>query len=667
MKLVEGLAVRYGKIMNKSPLDWKQEFDSADFDEQYYYEGNDLGCTLKNRSTVFKVWAPTARFVTVNIYRSGNPGDQDMLCTFKMKKREQGVWSISIKENLEGFYYTYFVNVDGTTYETQDVYTKACGVNGKRSMILDLNKTNPSGWEKDSFHYPSEILPTLYEIHIKDFSNDINSGIPEEYRGKYKAFTCKGTTVGDKGDYPTCLSYLKELGISHVHLLPTFDYCTVDESRPQAEQFNWGYDPENYNVPEGSYSTDPFQGEVRIREFKEMVMALHKAGIGVVMDVVYNHTYSKESCFQKTVPYYYYRLNEDGTFSNGSGCGNETASERRMFRKYMIDSLCYWVKEYHIDGFRFDLMGIHDVETMNEIRKALDELPNGRNILMYGEPWAGGGLAMAEGAIPAVKSNCHKLSHRIAFFNDDTRDVIKGSVMGNRSAGFINGCSYMCNEIASVVRAWCDGSRGYKPHNQGQVITYVSAHDNWTLWDKLKYTMHEYPDFDECNDGILHLNRFAAGVYMTSLGTIFLQAGEEAGRTKYGNGNSYNASPKLNQLDWNRMEHFHMLTEYYKGLLRIRKQFSAYWSRSEKVQKLLQFHSKRDGLVVFSFDCLTEHEQWKRLWVSYSTGFHRDVFQVPQGNRFLLSDGVNCYDQPIPMEELDLITVYPGVTIYGEA
>lgn len=379
--------------MSKSALDWKHEFDSSGFEELYYYDGDDLGYTLKQKTTIFKVWAPTAKSVDVNIYRSGNSWEQDLVETHRMKKREQGIWSIRIQENLEGYYYTYLVNVDGKTVETQDVYTKACGVNGKRSMILDLHKTNPEGWEKDSFHYPAEILSILYELHIRDFSYDVNSGVPAEYRGKYKAFTCTKTTLEGKGEKPTCLSYLKELGISHVHLLPTYDYITVDESRPDIDQFNWGYDPENYSVPEGSYSTDPFHGEVRIREFKEMVQALHKAGIGVVMDVVYNHTYAKDSCFQKTVPYYYYRLNTDGTFSNGSGCGNETASERKMYRKYMIDSICHWATEYHIDGFRFDLMGIHDIETMNEIRAALDALPNGKQILMYGEPWAGGSTA----------------------------------------------------------------------------------------------------------------------------------------------------------------------------------------------------------------------------------------------------------------------------------
>lgn len=652
--------------MKKSALDWKHEFDSRDFEELYYYDGDDLGCTIKHKTTIFKVWAPTAKSVDVNIYRSGNPWEQDLVETHRMKKREHGIWSIRIQENLEGYYYTYLVNVEGEAVETQDVYTKACGVNGKRSMILDLNKTNPAGWEKDYFHYPSEILPVLYELHIRDFSYDENSGIPAKYRGKYKAFTCKKTTLEGKGEKPTCLSYLKELGISHVHLLPTYDYETVDESRPDLDQFNWGYDPENYSVPEGSYSTDPFHGEVRIREFKEMVQALHQAGIGVVMDVVYNHTYSKDSCFQKTVPYYYYRLNANGTFSNGSGCGNETASERKMYRKYMIDSICHWAMEYHIDGFRFDLMGIHDVETMNEIRAALDQLPNGKHILMYGEPWAGGSTAMSKGALPAIKTNCHKMHYRIAFFNDDTRDVIKGSVMGSKASGFINGCPHMYQEIKSTVLAWCDGSRGYKPHNQGQVLSYVSAHDNWTLWDKLYYTMKEKPDFAAYDEEILHLNKFAAGIYMTCLGSIFMQAGEEAARTKLGNGNTYNAPSKLNQLDWKRMHEYKELTDYYKGMLKIRKQFSAFWSRDEKVLDLIEFHYLEEGLVVFSIDRMTEHEHWRKLWVSYSTKGDIDILDVPKGRRFLMSDGIRCYDQPLQCSKITELLIYPGVTVYGQ-
>lgn len=652
--------------MGRTALEWKKEFDAAEFDELYAYDGEDLGCTLKHKTTIFKVWAPTAKSVYVNIYKTGNPWEQDLIESFKMKKREHGIWAIRISEHLEGYYYTYSVNVDGTTKETQDVYTKACGVNGKRSMILDMAKTNPEGWEKDSFHYPSEILPVLYELHIKDFSNDERCGVPKEYQGTYKAFTCKQTTLDGKGEKPTCLAYLKELGISHVHLLPTYDFCTVDESRKDIDQFNWGYDPENYSVPEGSYSTDPFHGEVRIREFKEMVQSLHKEGIGVVMDVVYNHTYSCDSCFQKTVPYYYYRLNTDGTFSNGSGCGNETASERKMYRKYMIDSICHWVKEYHIDGFRFDLMAIHDVDTMNAIRDALDALPNGKNILMYGEPWAGGSLAMSKKVLPANKANCDKLSHRIAFFNDDTRDVIKGSVMGSRYPGFINGCPHIYEEVASSVLAWCDGKRGYKPQNQGQVISYVSAHDNWTLWDKLNYTKKEHPDFGAYDEEILHLNKFAAGMYMTGLGTIFMQAGEEAARTKYGNGNSYNAPSKSNQLDWNRMHEYKELIEYYKGMLKIRKQFSAYWSRDEKVLDLVKFHYKEDGLVVFTIDRLTEHEHWRKLLVAYSAREDIEILTVPKGRRFLMTDGIRCYEQPLQCSKITEVIVYPGVTVYGQ-
>lgn len=652
--------------MSRSALDWKKEFDSEKFENTYYYDGNDLGCVLQDKNTIFKVWAPTAEKVVLNLYEAGMPYANDLLQTYELRLGEKGVWSIVIDQNLNGKYYTYSITVDGRTEETQDVYTKACGVNGKRSMVLDLKMTDPKGWDMDQYQYPAAILPVIYELHIRDFSYDKNSGVPEEFRGKYKAFTCERTTVENNGKKPTCLSYLKKLGITHVHLLPAFDFASVDENHINADQFNWGYDPANYNVPEGSYATDPFHGEVRIREFKEMVQALHEAGIGVIMDVVYNHTYGTDTCFQKTVPYYYYRLNDNGSFSNGSGCGNETASERKMFRKYMTDSVCYFVKEYHIDGFRFDLMGLHDVETMNAIRNALNQLPNGKNILMYGEPWTGGISAMKKDAAPAVKINCDKLSEGIAFFNDNTRDVIKGSVMDVRAKGFVNGCSNWHDAVKSCVLAWCNGAAGYRPHNQGQVISYVSAHDNWTLWDKLNYTMKEKPNFAAYDEDVLQKNKFAAGMVLTSLGTVFFQAGEEAARTKLGNGNTYNAPSDLNKLDWKRMYEYEDLIDYYKGMLKIRKQFSAYWSRDAKVQELVKFHYVEDGLVVFCIDRLNEYEHWRKLWISYSTKDDMMILDVPKGRRFLMSDGIRCYDRPLQASRIKEILVYPGVTVYGQ-
>lgn len=354
-------------------------FDSKEFAKRYHYDGEDLGNSYTKEQTVFKVWAPTAEQVKLCLYSAG--AGETCIGKYTMEQKDQGIWSFCIKRDLEGIYYTYEITVDGKTEETQDIYGRACGVNGKRSMVVDLKKTDPEGWSEDSFTVRGEFSPAIYELHIKDFSSDPHSGVTKEHRGKYLAFTEGETTLDGEGKFPTCLSYLKELGIGYVHLLPTFDFASVDESQPLDYQFNWGYDPLNYNVPEGGYATNAEDGHVRIREFKQMVQAIHGAGIGVVMDVVYNHTYNTDSAFQRTVPDYYYRLEEDGTFGNGSACGNDTASERYMYRKFMIESVCYWAEEYHIDGFRFDLMGLHDVETMNEIRNALNRLPGGKKLL----------------------------------------------------------------------------------------------------------------------------------------------------------------------------------------------------------------------------------------------------------------------------------------------
>ncbi|MDO5423111.1 MAG: type I pullulanase [Eubacteriales bacterium] len=631
------------------------------------YDGKDLGYTLDAEQTAFRVWAPMAENVWVNLYQSGDAEAEDRFGQIPMEKGESGVWTGIVATRLKNVYYTYTIQEKGEIRETQDVYSKACGVNGQRSMAVDLRETDPDGWQEDAFAYDAAVLPVIYELHIKDFSSDAHSGIPEAYRGKYKAFTVEDSTLDGKGEKPTCLAYLKELGITHVHLLPCFDFGSVDEANPSKEQFNWGYDPVNYNVPEGSYATDAHDGRVRIREFKEMVLAFHRAGIGVIMDVVYNHTYSLDSCFQRTVPDYYYRQYADGTYSNGSICGNDTASEREMFRRYMIDSVCYWAREYHIDGFRFDLMGLHDVQTMNAIRRSLNELPNGKNILMYGEPWAGTDTAMAEDAVPALKKNVELLDEGIAIFNDDTRDAIKGSVMEAKEAGFVNGVKGLEENIASAVLAWCDGKGGYHPKNPGQTISYVSAHDNWTLWDKLQYTLKEKPDFAAKDAQVLQANKFAAGIVLTCLGTVFFQAGEEAGRTKLGNGNSYNAPASLNALDWERMYQFEELIAYYKGMLTLRRQFSGYWSRDSKVTEKIRFYQTEPGCVAFSMDAWKTSDRWKRLWVVYSARDQACTVTLPKAERMLLADGKCALPKPKRLDAEEAVTVEPqGVTVFGE-
>ena len=561
----------------KSGKDWHEIFESKEFEEKYCYEGNDLGANYSKDETIFKVWAPTAEDVVLNIYKDGYKST--IKESFQMEYDEKGVWIVKVEGDLHKAYYTYTINADGTTNETGDVYAKACGVNSLRSMVVDLSRTNPEGWEDDKHVvYPLDETE-IWEVHIGDFSNDINSGVKKEYRGKYLAFTEENTTLKNDNVHPTCLSYLKDLGITHVHLLPSFDYGSIDES--SNEGFNWGYDPVNYNVPEGSYSTDPFNGEVRIMEFKKMVQALHKAGLSVVMDVVYNHTYSLDSNFNKTVPYYYYREEEDGTYCNGSACGNDTASERRMYQKYMIDSVLYWMNEYHVDGFRFDLMGLHDTETMNLIREAINKSENGKDIIIYGEPWSAGPSNFKNGYKPATKDAIRDLNDGISIFNDDTRDAAKGKFNELESPGFVNGGVGFEERIKRAFCGLIDASYKEQPKQPNQIINYVSAHDNSTFWDKLVDSVKKNKDYETKDEELLSMNKLGAAFVQLSYGIPFMQAGEEAGRTKLGEDNSYNLSKELNKLDWSRMYDFEDLMNYYKGLIALRKELKNFYDLSK--------------------------------------------------------------------------------------
>lgn len=561
----------------KSGKAWREIFESKEFEEKYCYEGNDLGANYSKDETIFKVWAPTAEDVVLNIYKDGYKST--IKESFQMEYDEKGVWIVKVEGDLHKAYYTYTINADGTTNETGDVYAKACGVNSLRSMVVDLSRTNPEGWEDDKHVvYPLDETE-IWEVHIGDFSNDINSGVKKEYRGKYLAFTEENTTLKNDNVHPTCLSYLKDLGITHVHLLPSFDYGSIDES--SNEGFNWGYDPVNYNVPEGSYSTDPFNGEVRIMEFKKMVQALHKAGLSVVMDVVYNHTYSLDSNFNKTVPYYYYREEEDGTYCNGSACGNDTASERRMYQKYMIDSVLYWMNEYHVDGFRFDLMGLHDTETMNLIREAINKSENGKDIIIYGEPWSAGPSNFKDGYKPATKDAIRSLNDGISIFNDDTRDAAKGKFNELESPGFVNGGVGFEERIKRAFCGLIDTSYKEQPKQPNQIINYVSAHDNSTFWDKLVDSVKKNKDYLTKDEELLSMNKLGAAFVQLSYGIPFMQAGEEAGRTKLGEDNSYNLSKELNKLDWSRMYDFEDLMNYYKGLIALRKELKNFYDLSK--------------------------------------------------------------------------------------
>ena len=620
----------------KTPAQWKTLFENVPFHRENYYTGP-LGPDYAPGGTCLRLWAPTAEAVTVTLYHKGDGGA--VLGTEPLVRGAHGVWSIWLPGEQHGRYYTFAVTVNGITRETGDPYARAAGVNGVRSMIVDLARTAPSGWERDMRPTIPPAQRAVWEVSVRDFSQDAASGVRPAWRGKYMAFTQQGTTLHGDGIHPTCLNYLKRLGVKYVQLMPIFDFGSVDEAKPLLRQYNWGYDPTNFNVPEGSYSTDPTRGEVRIRECREMIAALHAAGIGVVMDVVYNHTYRTENPLNNTVPYYFFRQNADGSFSNGSGCGNEFASERPMARRYLIDSILYWAKEYHIDGFRFDLMGLYDAESINAVRAALDSLPGGRDILLYGEPWQGGASQLHR--YEANKANLAMLNERVGIFCDDTRDAIKGGCFDAREPGYVEGKPGSFWDIGAAVAAWCRSDR-LPPHAPSQIVSYVSAHDNFTLWDKLLCVRYEKPEFTARDTVALAQNRLAAGIYLTSFGLPFMQAGEEFARTKKGVGNSYRSSPTLNRLDWNRAEQYHALVDYYRGLLALRAAFPRLGSTDRHAPEALQFFALEQPLVGWTLPAVWgDGAAWSALCVFYNPTDTTRTVALPAGQWKLLSDGTS--------------------------
>ena len=620
----------------KTPAQWKTLFENVPFHRENYYTGP-LGPDYAPGGTCLRLWAPTAEAVTVTLYHKGDGGA--VLGTEPLVRGAHGVWSIWLPGEQHGRYYTFAVTVNGITRETGDPYARAAGVNGVRSMIVDLARTAPSGWERDVRPNIPPAQRAVWEVSVRDFSQDAASGVRPAWRGKYMAFTQQGTTLHGDGIHPTCLNYLKRLGVKYVQLMPIFDFGSVDEAKPLLRQYNWGYDPTNFNVPEGSYSTDPTRGEVRIRECREMIAALHAAGIGVVMDVVYNHTYRTENPLNNTVPYYFFRQNADGSFSNGSGCGNEFASERPMARRYLIDSILYWAKEYHIDGFRFDLMGLYDAESINAVRAALDALPGGRDILLYGEPWQGGASQLHR--YEANKANLAMLNERVGIFCDDTRDAIKGGCFDAREPGYVEGKPGSFWDIGAAVAAWCRSDR-LPPHAPSQIVSYVSAHDNFTLWDKLLCVRYEKPEFTARDTVALAQNRLAAGIYLTSFGLPFMQAGEEFARTKKGVGNSYRSSPALNRLDWNRAEQYHALVDYYRGLLALRAAFPHLGSTDRRAPEALQFFALEQPLVGWTLPAVWgDGAAWSALCVFYNPTETACTVPLPAGQWKLLSDGTS--------------------------
>lgn len=557
--------------------------------DQKAYTGSDLGSTYTPSQTTFKLWAPTASAVKVNLYATGSDNEEGAkaLGSYDMTYTDTiGLWSTSIAQDLKNVYYTYSVTVGTKTNEVVDIYAKAVGVNGNRGMVVDLDSTDPEGWSSDTHVLTqSQSDASIWEIHVKDFSNSETSGVSEANRGKYLAFTENGTTVNGDGNVSTCIDYLKDLGITHVQINPFFDYASVDETG-DGSQFNWGYDPKNYNAPEGSYSSNPYDGNVRINEVKQMIEALHKAGIGVIMDVVYNHTYSNVgSWFEKTVPDYYYRKAANGTWSNASGCGNDTASERAMYRKFMIESVTYWASEYHIDGFRFDLMGLHDTETMNQIRASLDNLDP--RIIMYGEGWD-----MASkfdtGTVACSQKNASQVSERIGFFNDGIRDGLKGSVFNATEKGFVQG-SYgkMAAVKAGMMANLAGTGGGWSASAPTQTVSYASCHDNATLYDRLVSSCigTDKSMYGQRYDDLVQMNKLNAGVLFASQGSVFMLAGEEMARTKLGDTNSYVSAPSINQIDWTNVEKYSDLVSYYAGMNDIRKTYAPFRASTADVFK----------------------------------------------------------------------------------
>jgi len=587
------------------------------------YSGNDLGASYSKKATTFKVWSPNAASVRVNIFEHGsdNEGDAGSIMSRAMTlDKTTGVWSVTINGDLLNKYYTYSVTHGKTTKETADVYAKACGVNGQRSMVVDLSTTNPDGWENDKHVLvQNQTDASVWEISVADFSSSESSGVSEANRGKYLAFTEEGTTVnGVQGASSTCVDYLKKLGVKYVQIMPFYDFGSVDESKNIMDQYNWGYDPVNYNCPEGSYSTNPKKGEVRIKECKQMIQALHNAGIGVIMDVVYNHTYTSDSWFQRTVPNYYYRMNNDGTFSNGSGCSNDTASEHLMFRKYMIDSVTYWTSEYHIDGFRFDLMGLHDVTTMNSIRTALDNLyadGSGSQILMYGEAWD-----MAtncdEGTVLASQKNLKQLSDRIGAFDDTIRDAIKGSTGGTDSA-FVQEGSRRAN-LKTGIAGQSDTTTGWA-NVPSQCVTYASCHDNLCLYDKLVGSVYGADGkYRRRYEDLVAMNKLSAAIVITSQGIPFSFGGEEFCRSKDGDENSYASSRKENMLDWENVDLYSDVIEYYRGLYKIRDAFAAFSdSTAATANRLTYLSDVPKGVTGYTINN-TESGKWSQMCVIFN-------------------------------------------------
>ncbi len=538
-------------------------YSTEEFERKYTYSGTDLGARWTKERTAFRLWAPTAKSVKVNLYSSGNPGAEDRMAQIEMKPAVAGTWTAEADGDLHGVYYTYTVELEEGVREACDPYARTTGVNGQRAMILDLRSTDPEGWAEDRDPNGGKSITdaVIYELHVRDLSTDPSSGV--ENRGKFLGVIEEGTTTAD--GIPTGLDHIKSMGITHLHLLPSYDYGSVDEAHPEREQFNWGYDPVNFNVPEGSYATDPYHGEVRVKEMKQMIRGLHKSGISVILDVVYNHVHDGETfCFNRIVPAYFSRTH-NGHYSNGSGCGNDTASERSMVHKYIVDSVMYWADEYHIDGFRFDLVGLIDVDTINELVASVRARHPG--VIFYGEGWSIATELTKPDVTMATQHNAWQTPH-FAYFSDTLRDVLRGYVFDNWAYGYVAGAQ----GLEELVKKCFLGRPDWCP-SPTQTINYASCHDNMSLFDRLTLSTP-----DACFADRVRMNNLAAAIYMLSQGVPFLQAGEEMLRSKPlpGGGFEYNsyASPdSVNSIKWGELSkpEYAANADYYRGLIAFRK------------------------------------------------------------------------------------------------
>lgn len=648
-------------------------FNSDTFEAIYTYTG-ELGAVYSKGSTTFVLWAPTASAVQLALYGTdGQNYTGSVQQLMDMERGANGSWFITVNGDLNGTYYNYMVTVNGSTNEVVDPYAKAVGVNGNRGMVIDLDSTDPEGWDTDTKPVLEDATDAIiYEMHIRDFSISETSGVTMEYQGKYNGVWQSGTTIPGT-DVSTGVDHLKELGINVVHILPTFDYATVDETRLDTPQYNWGYDPKNYNVPEGSYSSNPYTAEIRIEEFKKMVMELHKAGIRVVMDVVYNHTgATTDSNLNLAVPNYYYRQNAAGGFSNGSGCGNETASERSMVGRLISDSVAYWAEEYHIDGFRFDLMAVHDIDTMTSIRERLNTIDE--SILIYGEGWTGGDCAL-DSNLQATKANTVKFGNlQIAAFSDDIRDGIKGSVFNLVGTGFVNGGSgyeetIKFGIVASTPNNQIDTSKVMNQtqpwaNQPYQTITYASAHDNLTLWDKLNTS-----NAGTSEEELLAMNKMSAAIIYTSQGIPFILSGEEMARTKTNadgtlNENSYNAPDSVNAIDWTRKVTYSNLYEYYRGLISLRKAHKAFhMNTAADIQSSIHFLDTVDNVVAYILDGTAAQDDWDNIAVIFNANPGETQVTIPEGTWVVVVNGEKAGVDELERVEGGTLTV-PGQSSY---